>query len=628
MNNELLSALFPSTILAFCSGTILIGTLLCLYVFLSSRKALYLSITILGLLGTAVIIFETSVILSGTIYHPAAGYLFHRLQALTVTLFIPAMPFFTRHITEAGNIRFWILTSLFYTGIAFALCCIAVSYQWPEYFLFPKSDFSDYTKLWNIGRGVAGPLYVMRDLIIAGVALICIMYLAIDTFTKHRASHIRFAFIGALIALCTGIADMIIASHERASDGLFTIRVFSIFSIGLTIFVIMSMIGVVKYFIDQTREIEEARKLRSLGILAGGIAHDFNNTLATIVGNISLLRYTHPTEEQCGKSFFEIENAAYKARKLTNQLLTFAKGGGPIRSVTSTRELIEETVSFHLSGSAIKIIYQIPENIWNLNADSGQITQVIQNIVINAKQALSDRGKITVTGSNIESFIRPDTGKEIGPLVKIDITDNGPGIPPKHQKKIFHPYFTTKKNGNGLGLSICYSIINKHNGFISLDSEPGAGTTFHLYLPASNEKVLKLTKEFNVKKTKKYSALILEDEPGIQLILSKMCRLLNIKPTTASTGEEAVKYLKEKITDNQNFDIYIFDLTIVGGMGGIDTAKEVLALVPDAKIVVSSGYSNDPVLADYKEYGFSAFIQKPYRIEEFKSTIIPVLQND
>ncbi|MBN2433954.1 MAG: response regulator [Spirochaetes bacterium] len=624
MNSELLSALIPSTLLVFCSGMIFVGTILSLYVYLTSKETLYLSTAILGILGTSLTAFEASVIILGLIHYPETAYYFHRLQALTVTLFIPAMLYFVLQVTSITKKR-EITGFALLSALLFSFLCIIIAFWHPDYFLLIKNHPSQYTALWNIGRGIAGPLYKIRDFIIALTALISIVCLAIESFSKHKKRHIQLVFMGAAIAIITGIADMFVASRELAAGGLFSIRIFSYFSIGLSCFIIFSMIGVMKFFADRSREVEKARKLESLGILAGGIAHDFNNTLATIVGNISLLRYTEPDQEQIEKSFFEIENAAYKARKLTNQLLTFSKGGGPVKAVTDTKSILTDTVSFHLSGSAIKVTYDIPDNIWNLNADSGQITQVIQNIVINAKQAMRSSGTLTIRCINIPGFTRPDNGKIIDEAVKITFHNSGPIIPKKDLKKIFNPYFTTKSDGNGLGLSICYSIIEKHNGYIGVTSEHNRGTEFIIYLPASK---MKKTENLQEKTTRLYdnkTALILEDDIGVQIVLSQMCKHINIKAIITSTGEEAIEILKKCIINKTIPDIFIFDLTIIGGMGGVETAKEVHTLVNDPKIIISSGYSNDPVIENYKNYGFCDYIQKPYRMQDFKDKILSIV---
>ena len=624
MNSELLSALIPSTLLVFCSGMIFVGTILSLYVYLTSKETLYLSTAILGILGTSLTAFEASVIILGMIHYPETAYYFHRLQALTVTLFIPSMLYFVLQVTSITKNR-KVTGFILISALLFSILCIIIAFWHPGYFLRIKNHPSQYTSLWNVGRGIAGPLYKIRDIIIALIALLSIACLAIESFFRHKKRHIQLVFIGAIVALITGIADMIVASRELAADGLFSIRVFSFFSIGLSCFIILSMIGVMKFFADRSREVEKARKLESLGVLAGGIAHDFNNTLATIVGNISLLRYTKPDQEQIDKSFFEIEKAAYKARKLTNQLLTFARGGGPVKSATDTRSILIDTVSFHLSGSAVKVTYDIPDNVWNLNADSGQITQVIQNIVINAKQAMKSSGSLTVRCANIPRFTRPDNGRTINESVKITIHNNGPAIQNRDLKKIFNPYFTTKDDGNGLGLSICYSIIDKHNGYIGVTSEPNRGTEFCIYLPAGNIEEKKEDPEQKKGLPEKKTALILEDDIGIQIVLSQMCKLMNIDTIITSTGEEAIEKLKKCIGKKAVPDIFIFDLTIIGGMGGDETAKAVHTLVKEPKIIVSSGYSNDPVIENYKNYGFCNYIQKPYRLQDFKEKMLSVI---
>lgn len=393
------------------------------------------------------------------------------------------------------------------------------------------------------------------------------------------------------------------------------------------------IIGVVLVFRDVTErhrmeeELLKVKKLESVGVLAGGIAHDFNNILVAILGNINLALLDGNLEERTRKLLSAAEKASIRAKGLTQQLLTFSKGGEPVKQTASIAEIIRDSADFVLHGSNVICRYSLPDNLWLVDIDKGQMSQVIQNIIINAKHAMPDGGTIKVNCKNIESLITPDTSLPIkDKYIKIDISDSGIGIPDSLIDKIFDPYFTTKEDGSGLGLAITHSIINKHNGYISVQSKPGEGTTFTLYLPASTrEQKKENSKETRETSTNKAKIMIMDDEEMVRDVAKAIFIMLGHEVILAADGEEAVELYKKQNELGQPIDIIIMDLTIPGGMGGENAVQEILAINPEAKVIVSSGYSNDPVMAHYQDHGFIAAIVKPFQIQDITNIINKLL---
>lgn len=392
------------------------------------------------------------------------------------------------------------------------------------------------------------------------------------------------------------------------------------------------IIGVVIVFREFTEQaLAEKRithfdKLESIGLLAGGIAHDFNNILTGIVGNISLAKFYAKNEERIYKRLKEAEIACEHAKDLTRQLLTFAKDGNqPIKEVIRIEELVKEASSFVLSGSKSKIEYWFSEDILPVEVDPGQISQVINNIVINADQAMPDGGVINISVSNFSQNRDYSNVLKKGEYVLIQISDTGAGIEKELLNRIFDPYFTTKSYGTGLGLSVSYSIIKKHNGFIEVFSEVGKGTTFKIYLPATHKEVQKVEKKVDEIVTASAKVLVMDDEELIQSICKEILISMGHKVDTVSCGEEAIRIFKERFDSGEKFDLVIMDLTIPGGLGGKDTLVELKKIDPTVKTIVASGYSNDPVMSNYKEYGFDDMITKPYKFEDLNATVNRIL---
>ncbi len=375
-------------------------------------------------------------------------------------------------------------------------------------------------------------------------------------------------------------------------------------------------------------ELLKNKKLESIGILAGGIAHDFNNILAAIMGNIDLASHClHGNPERVKRLLQEAKKASKRAATLTQQLLTFSKGGTPVKETSLLSKIVVESASFVLQGSNTSCSYFFAEDIWPVDVDAGQISQVIQNIIINGAQAMPKGGRITVECCNVtnpsqETLLNENDGH----FVKIIIRDNGSGIPSQAIDKIFDPYFSTKQLGNGLGLAICYSIINKHDGYIFAGSAPGEGATFTIYLPANPGKVTALQREYTLEKEVNTSRImVMDDEKIIRDVVSSQIESLGHTAIAVQDGEEAIATYKSLQGQGTPADMVILDITIAGKMGGKEAARKLLEFDKDAKLIVSSGYSNDILIADYKRFGFQASLTKPFGLEKLKAVIASVL---
>ncbi len=377
------------------------------------------------------------------------------------------------------------------------------------------------------------------------------------------------------------------------------------------------------------RELQKVSQLESLGLLAGGIAHDFNNLLSGIFGNISLARMQISPTSKVSQYLEKAEAALQRTTALTRQLLTFAKGGEPLRQVVDLGRLVAESSEFAVHGSNVKLEIKKSPDLWPVFADAGQIGQVISNLVINADQAMPEGGVITIAMTNLESSVKSESDRDdLTRYVRITVTDQGEGISPENLVKIFDPYFTTKSTGCGLGLSLCFSIIKKHNGFIRVESELTTGTTFIIDLPAviGTDDEIKPEKVFVAAAEKCDDSLVqrilvMDDDPELQEVMVEILTLLGHSVVATSEGQEALDVYKKFLDNEQNFDLVILDLTIPGGMGGLEALDKLKEFNPDVKVIVSSGYSTDPIMANYYEYGFAGSIPKPFTIAGVKACI-------
>lgn len=380
-------------------------------------------------------------------------------------------------------------------------------------------------------------------------------------------------------------------------------------------------------------EAEQLRfsKLESLGILAGGIAHDFNNILTAIIGNISLAMLDIQKKEYLRERLNEAEKACHQAQNLSRQLLTFSKGGAPIKKIVSIKEIAAESASFACRGSRVDYQTSLPDDLWAVEADPGQISQVLQNLVINAIQAMPSGGMVRIRGENLVMEAGNELGIDAGRYVRISIHDEGIGISADHLSKIFDPYFTTKQIGSGLGLATSYSIIKNHRGHISVESKLEQGSTFHVYLPATDQKVTQQLQEDQELMAGKGKILVMDDEPIIREVLGKMLLTMGYEVDSAQDGAKALELYTRAQDTGDPFVVVILDLTVPGGMGGKEVMAELLKIDPQVKAIVSSGYSDDPLMADFQSYGFTDVIAKPYRISELgkvlKNTLTGCNQN-
>lgn len=361
--------------------------------------------------------------------------------------------------------------------------------------------------------------------------------------------------------------------------------------------------------------IQRSAKLDSLGILAGGIAHDFNNLLAGIFGYIDLaaLKTTEPqVYEYLEKSLSTIE----RARGLTQQLLTFSKGGAPVKKTESLFPFLKETASFALSGSSVSCNFDYPENLWACSFDKNQIGQVIENIIINAQQSMPAGGTIEFSARNISLAEKEHPVLLKGNYVKMSIKDSGIGMPKELLLQIFDPFFTTKPKGHGLGLATCYSIINRHGGSIDVESEPSKGSTFHVYIPASSESIMSSTENKYLQQKAKGTIMVMDDDEIVNDVVSAMLESFGYSVVCKTNGKDAVDFFTAEIKANRKITAMIFDLTIPGGMGGKEAVTEIRKMDTEIPVFVASGYASDPVMANPAKYGFTASICKPFKIAD------------
>ena len=367
-----------------------------------------------------------------------------------------------------------------------------------------------------------------------------------------------------------------------------------------------------------------SQKMEAIGTLAGGIAHDFNNLLTGVLGNISLAKGFF-AEGSPGAQYLKVaEHESNRAKDLTLQLLTFAKGGDPIKRVTSLDVLVKNTVEFSLSGSSIAREYVYDEPLWLVEVDAGQISQAVQSIVTNAVESMPSEGTLTISWENhamneLSAVIdreHPEDG-----YVKISFTDTGSGIASEDLPKIFDPYFTTKSDGHGLGLTSAYTITKKHHGHMTVESTLGVGTCVSLYFPACPEGALGRSVTSLTKKNGTGKILVMDDEESIRVLASEMLRSCGYHFEMAKNGEEALALYQDAQRANDPFSAVILDLTVPGGLGGKETMQRLLQIDPQVKAVVSSGYSNDPIMAKYQAFGFRAVMTKPYSLLELSDVM-------
>jgi two-component system cell cycle sensor histidine kinase/response regulator CckA len=369
------------------------------------------------------------------------------------------------------------------------------------------------------------------------------------------------------------------------------------------------------------REQLRAGKLESLGTLAGGIAHDFNNALAAITGTLFLAAEQVRDVPDTHALLLEALDAAFRSTALTKQLLTFSMGGAPVTHCVPPDGLVRQVVEFCLRGSPVTWCLDLGPDLWPIEVDEGQFEQVLGNLVINAKQAMPQGGNIAVGVENVVTADPDDATQTARQYVRISVRDSGTGIAPEDRKRVFDPYFSTKPSGSGLGLATAYSVTRKHGGFLDCESTPGEGSTFSIYLPASERTPSRAEPVAPVSETGSGRILVMDDDDGVRSMTRKLLAMAGYETAGATTGSDAVSAYAEAQAAGNGFAAVIMDLTVSGGDGGKEAIVKLLKVDKNARAIVASGYSDDPVLADYRRYGFVGMLAKPFRFEDLVQVV-------
>jgi len=392
--------------------------------------------------------------------------------------------------------------------------------------------------------------------------------------------------------------------------------------------------GQVIVFRDETERIKteeelfKVKKLESVGLLAGGIAHDFNNILSGLFGNLELAKRKIDDDHAAFPYLKVAHQALERATGLTNQLLTFAKGGEPVLETVSIQQLIDDVVQFNLSGSQVKADINIPDDLWPVRADKGQLGQVLANLTINAKHAMPTGGILKVSAENFTLLRKNSAAQEPQDFIRLRIADEGIGMAEEIVEKIFDPYFSTKQTGSGLGLATVRSIVEKHNGTIHVSSQPGKGSVFIIELPADRQQRREDSEIFSPTGEKRVVAarvLVVDDEDMVLTVLSSMLQLMGCEVDQAVDGEAGKNQYFSALDNQRPYDLVIMDLTIPGGMNGKEACDLIRSRDPQAKVIAASGYSTDPIMAHYERYGFSGRIVKPFQFEGVEREVVRVL---
>lgn len=385
--------------------------------------------------------------------------------------------------------------------------------------------------------------------------------------------------------------------------------------------------------LDQPNEsLIEEDKQHSVSLLAAGIAHDFNNILSSIMGNISVMRMSINSEHELNDSLAAAEDAALQARSLTQQLLAFSKGGTPSLETTTIGRLVEDCARFILRGSNVKCEVEIAPNLWSVDADRGQISQVLNNLIINADQAMPKGGILKIKAENTKINQNKFPALSTGNYIHIEISDRGIGISDSNLKRIFDPYFTTKKGGHGLGLASSFSIVKSHGGLLTAASAIGRGSTFSIYLPKSTKEVVELPTEQAATPEKKPMhqgkgrILVMDDMEAMMNVAGEILSILGYEVDFSTNGQEAIDAYTLAKESGTPYDAVVFDLTVPGGMGGEEAAEKLIEYDPSLIAIASSGYSNSDIMSNPKDSAFKAVVPKPYRIKEMSDALDKVLQ--
>jgi CheY-like chemotaxis protein len=361
--------------------------------------------------------------------------------------------------------------------------------------------------------------------------------------------------------------------------------------------------------------------MEAIGTLAGGIAHDFNNMLMAILSNISLAKQSASISKEALKRLNEAEEACLRATGLTQQLLTFSRGGRPIRKTTTIGPLVEETAAFTARGGNCSIDCRVAADLWPVEIDKGQMSQVVQNLVMNSIEAMPLGGIITVTTNNVHLAEGDVPTLEPGRFVRMEVADTGSGITEDELDRVFDPFFTTKQGKSGLGLATTFSIIRSHGGAVVARSTKDEGSRFTVYLPASEEDRFQSSVATGDSYDGHGRLLIMDDDEAVRSAAAELLETIGYEVETASDGSQAIALYTEAMETGRRFDAVVLDLTVPHGIGGRETMARLLEIDPKVKAIVSSGYSTDPVMANYREHGFAGVAVKPYRLADLVQTL-------
>ncbi len=610
--------------LSCCIGIILMGTFLAMYIDLYTGKKNYRGIVLIGFLGIIITATELIILTFSIKGLNRLGMEFHRIEALAISFYLFALPYLFQSLLELNYFLRKFNRYIYITGFIIAVIFTAAAFISPDIFLSFDEPVKTGPYAWNTGRAAPGNLFRLRDVLLMFISFYSLTLLYYEMKISFNRRFLKAMMTGIIIGILSGVADLIMNLVEL-NAGMHAFRVISFINVGLTAFTIIAVIAVIRVFIDESQALEKLRKNEFMELLAGGIAHDFNNLLTGILGNTSLALYNAADNGSNTELLRSIEKAAKRGRGLSRQLLDFSKGGALMRGVVSMEKLITENVKFVMSGSGIETLFQFDKSLLHINADESQISQVIQNIAINAKQAMEDSGTLTVICRNI-SITGPFSVLKPGRYIKIEFRDTGPGIPEKNLKNIFDPYYTSKKAGTGLGLATAFSIIKNHGGAIEVHSKPGSGAVFTVYLPASEKECIRKKEETSLKSTQWGRALIMDDDHMILGVGMKILTELGFNAECVTCGEDALEEYRKAMDSGSPYRLVIMDLTITGGMGGKEAVKLLKKIDSSAKVILSTGYCHDLAGEDYSDIGFDSILPKPYTFDEMKQAIEEVLK--
>jgi len=456
----------------------------------------------------------------------------------------------------------------------------------------------------------------------------------------EAANHINLRFNIPVIFLTAHADQKIIERAKRTEPFGYIIKPAEDRELESAIEVALYKVQMESYRSQVKEEMLKVKKLESMAVFAGGIAHDYNNLLTAIIGYISLAQIQTQPGDKIFRLLSEAEKASMRARDLTKKLSAFYRNDSLLKRPALILPLLKSLIKFTLKDSNIRSELIIPDDIWVCDIDEIRISDAIHNIIINAKESMPLGGAIRITAHNIIVDNKKDCSSPLhirnGKYIRISVADQGIGIPESHFEKIFDPYFSTKERGSqkgmGLGLTISHSTVKRHNGYIEVESEVGRGTTFHIYLPASENEILKkddeeiiVDNDKNFPDICKGHILIMDDEEIIRDVACQILEHLGYDPKFAEDGEEAIEMYEKAEKSGYPFDIVIVDLVVPNGMGGRETIERLKKIDPHVRAVVSSGYVNDPVMTDFKEYGFIAAVAKPYKINEISTILHQVM---